>query len=44
MISLPPGFDISQLVADLFALAIPFLSLAALVTVGLIILKLFRRV
>ena len=44
MITLPDGFDASQLFADLFALAAPFVSVAFIIACGFLIANTLRSI
>jgi hypothetical protein len=44
MITLPQGFDASQLITDLFALAAPFVAVAFIVACGFLIVNILRSV
>lgn len=43
MIALPPGFDVSLFVGELFAFAVPFAGVIFLMSTGFLILKMLRR-
>jgi hypothetical protein len=43
MITLPPGFDVSVFVSDLFAFVVPFASIALLVGIGYFLVSMIRR-
>lgn len=44
MIVLPPGFDVTLFVSELYAYAVPFASVIWLVGVGFLIIKALRRI
>lgn len=43
MIQVPPEFDITTFVAELYNFASPFVSVAALCFAGVLVLKILRR-
>ncbi|MDW7772530.1 MAG: hypothetical protein SCH71_06530 [Desulfobulbaceae bacterium] len=42
MIAIPEGFDLAQLVADLYGCAAPFVAVSFLVAVGVLIIYIFK--
>jgi hypothetical protein len=43
MIALPPGFDASAYVSDLFSIAAPFITVAVLIAAAVLIKRALRR-
>ena len=44
MIQLPPGFDVMVFVSELFMAAVPFVTVAVMVTAFVIISKILKKV
>jgi hypothetical protein len=44
MIDLPAGFDLALLLSDFYTLVAPFLTLGLLISFGVVVLKIFRRI
>lgn len=44
MIQLPPGFDVSLYVSELYSFAVPFAGIIWLMGVGFMIVKMLKRI
>lgn len=43
MIALPPGFDVSLFVSELYSFAVPFVGIIWLMACGSLIIKMLKR-
>lgn len=43
MIQLPPGFDVTLFVSELYSFAVPFAGIFWLMAVGFLIIKMMKR-
>jgi hypothetical protein len=43
MIQIPPEFDLTTFVSELFSFAVPFVTVAAICFAGIVVLKVLRR-